>query len=178
MTFWGNNNSITNTANSTVYGPIPHASGGPGSVGYPGVGAQGSATNIYGTMAGSGGGVGTSITTSNYVTNTMNSITMLQPPNVISIKGLNNKDIVTIENDGTVTWAGDIDVDEAAEAFGRVLSLSTEMRSGITSGVKSRIRDSVFEDLISIAQDKGSLTAEDLTYLLRSSKIIENLKGI
>ena len=166
MTFWGNNNSTTNTVNTTVYGPIPQANMGPGSVGYPHVGAQGS------------GGISNGIITSNYVTSAMNSITMLQPPNVISIKGLNNKDIVTIENDGTVTWAGDIDVDEAAEAFGRVLSLSTEMRSGITSGVKSRIRDSVFEDLISIARDKGSLTAEDLTYLLRSSKIIENLKGI
>lgn len=161
MTFWGNNNSATNTVNTAGFGPIPYATGGPGGV------------HITGAQ-----GAGTGNIMTNYTTSAMNSISISQPPNVISIRGPNNKAIVTIENDGSVTWAGDINIDEAAEAFGRALSLSVEMRAGITSAIKSRIRDSVFEDLISIARDKGSLTAEDLTYLLRSSKIIENLKGI
>ena len=163
MTFWGNNNSVTSTVNTAGFGPIPYASGGPGSVGY---------------SIGAAQGAGTSNIITNYTTSAMNSISISQPPNVMSIRSPNGKDIVTIENDGTITWADTIDVDAAAEAFGQVLTLSVEMRAGITNTVKSRIRDSVFEDLISIAQDKGSLTAEDLTYLLRSSKIMENLKGI
>jgi len=164
MAFWGNNHSVANTVNTAVFGPIPYASGGPGSIGYPGTisAANTSTSNIM----------------TNYTTSAMNSIFISQPPNVMSIRAPNGKDIVTIENDGTITWADTIDVDAAAESFGQVLALSVEMRAGITSAIKSKIRDSVFEDLISIAQDKGSLTAEDLTYLLRSSKIIENLKGI
>lgn len=158
MTFWGNNNSATNTVNTAVFDPIPYASGGPG-------GSQGAGTSTSNIMT-------------NYTTSAMNSISISQPPNVMSIRSPNGKDIVTIENDGAITWADTIDVDAAAKAFGQVLTLSVEMRLGITTAVKSRIRDSVFEDLISIAQDKGSLTAEDLTYLLRSSKIMENLKGI
>jgi len=51
------------------------------------------------------------------------------------------------------------------------------MQAGITHGVKLRMRDSVFADLIEIAKEKGSLTADDLTYLLEASKIVEKLKG-
>jgi hypothetical protein len=154
MTFWTNKN-LTNTVNTAGFGPIPYAGASSG-----------------------GGAIGTGNIMPSYTTAAINGISISQPPNVMSIRAPNGKDIVTVENDGTITWADTINIDEAAEAFGQVLTLSVEMRSGITSAVKSRIRDSVFEDLISIAQDKGSLTAEDLTYLLRSSKIIENLKGI
>jgi hypothetical protein len=79
--------------------------------------------------------------------------------------------------DGSVTWPNGIEIDEAAEAFGKSLQLGAEMRAGINKSVKLKMRDSVFEDLISIAKEKGSLTAEDLTYLLEASKIVEKLKG-
>lgn len=85
--------------------------------------------------------------------------------------------IVQLEKDGTVTWDKEIDVDEAAKAFQRALTISGEQSIGITAGVKSRMRDSVFNDLIEIAKEKGSLTSEDLTYLLSASKIVEKLKG-
>jgi hypothetical protein len=79
--------------------------------------------------------------------------------------------------DGSVTWANGIDIDAAAEAFGKSLHMSAEIQAGISKAVKLKMRDSVFEDLINIAKEKGSLTAEDLTYLLEASKIVEKLKG-
>lgn len=97
------------------------------------------------------------------------------PSSVITLSN-NGKEIVRMNTDGTVTWAEDYDIDAAAEAFGRSLTYSAELKAGITRKVKTDMRDSVFEDLINIARDKGSLTADDLTYLLEASKIIEKLK--
>lgn len=87
------------------------------------------------------------------------------------------KEIVTLNKDGSVIWNEDIDIDKAAEAFSKSLVLGAELAAGITKTVKLKMRDSVFEDLIKIAEDKGSLTAEDLTYLLSASKIVEKLQG-
>lgn len=89
----------------------------------------------------------------------------------------NNSEIVRLNKDGTITWGNGINVDEAAEAFGRAISLGAEMQAGITEGSKRRMRDSVFADIIEIAKEKGFLTADDLTYLLEASKIVEKLKG-
>jgi len=96
---------------------------------------------------------------------------------VVSFYNNSNTEIVRLNKDGTITWGNGINVDEAAEAFGRAVSLGAEMQAGITAGAKRRMRDSVFLDLIGIANEKGSLTADDLTYLLEASKIIEKLKG-
>jgi len=104
------------------------------------------------------------------------SFNYVPPPHIITFSG-NNGTIVTLNKDGTVTWAQDITVDEAAEAFGKSLSLGAEVAVGITAGVKCRMRDSVFNDLIQLAKEKGSLNAEELTYLLQASKIVEKLKG-
>lgn len=98
------------------------------------------------------------------------------PPNIITLNS-QSKEIVRLNHDGSVTWNSEINVDEAAEAFGRSISLGAEISAGLTKQVKLRMRDSIFEDLISIAKDKGSLSAEDLTYLLEASKIVEKLKG-
>ena len=92
-------------------------------------------------------------------------------------KGSGGSEIVRLNRDGTITWANGIDVDEAADAFGRAIALGAEMQAGITQGTKRRMRDSIFADLIDIAKEKGSLTADDLTYLLEASKIMEKLKG-
>ena len=96
---------------------------------------------------------------------------------VVSFYNQSNTEIVRLNRDGTITWGNGINIDEAADAFGRAISLGSELQSGITQGVKHRMRDSVFADLIEIAKEKGSLTADDLTYLLEASKIIEKLKG-
>lgn len=100
------------------------------------------------------------------------------PPttNIITLS-TGGTEIVRLNTDGTVTWANGIDIDAAAEAFTKAITLGAELQAGITKGVKLRMRDSVFEDLIEIAKNKGQLTAEDLTYLLESSKIVEKLKG-
>lgn len=89
----------------------------------------------------------------------------------------NNQEIVRLNADGTITWANGYQVDEAAEHFGKMLKVGAEMAVGITARVKRDMRDSVFEDLIEIAKSKGALSAEDLTYLLNASKIVEKLKG-
>ena len=97
--------------------------------------------------------------------------------NIVSLNDANGKEIVRINMDGSVTWADGIKIDEAAEAMSKSMSNAVELQAGITKAVKLRMRDSVFEDIIEIARQKGSLTADDLTYLLEASKIVEKLKG-
>lgn len=97
--------------------------------------------------------------------------------NIVSFYGTDGKEIVRINLDGSVTWADGIKIDEAAEAMSKTMSNAVELQAGITKAVKLRMRDSVFEDIIEIAKQKGSLTADDLTYLLEASKIVEKLKG-
>lgn len=97
--------------------------------------------------------------------------------NIITLNGANNVEIVRLNTDGSVTWTNGEDINAAAKAFSTALSLGAEQIAGITSGVKIRMRDSVFNDLINIANDKGSLTSADLTYLLEASKIVEKLQG-
>lgn len=106
-------------------------------------------------------------------------ISFSMPPktSIVSFTDTSGKEVVRINLDGTVTWSDGIKIDEAAAAMAKSLSLSTELYAGITKAVKLRMRDSVFEDIIEIAKQKGSLTAEDLTYLLEASKIVEKLKG-
>lgn len=100
-------------------------------------------------------------------------------PNVIVLSGGNgNKEIVKLTREGEVIWANGIDVNAAAEAFGRSLNLSAEMRAGITDRVRHSIRDTIFGEIINIAKEKGSLTADELTLMLEASKIMEKLKGI
>jgi len=106
------------------------------------------------------------------------SFTINVPPPTHIIQFSNaGSEIVRLNLDGSVTWANGIDIDAAAEAFGKSLHMSAEIQAGISKAVKLKMRDSVFEDLINIAKEKGSLTAEDLTYLLEASKIVEKLKG-
>jgi hypothetical protein len=96
----------------------------------------------------------------------------------IAFYDLTNKEIVRLNKDGTVTWADNINIDEAAEAFGRAIQIGAERASGIRYGVKQRMRDAVFEELIDIANSKGTLTADDLTYMQQAAKIMDKLKGI
>ena len=110
----------------------------------------------------------------NYGNFTFNS----SPPSIVSFFSSNNREIVKLNLDGSVTWANGIKIDEAAEAFSKSFTIGGELAAGITAGAKSRMRDSIFSDLIEIAKEKGSLSSEDLTYLLQASKIIEKLKGV
>ena len=127
------------------------------------------------TIAG-GGAAGAGYAGAINIPNPTFTFTMTAPSNIITLSN-NGQEIVRLNRDGSVTWANGIDVDAAAEAFGKSLTYSAELKAGITQGVKLRMRDSVFETLINIAKEKGPLSADDLTYLLESSKIIEKLKG-
>lgn len=99
------------------------------------------------------------------------------PSNIFTAYSNSSKEIVRLNADGSVVWNGEIDVDAAAEAFGRSITIGAEISAGITKRVKLKMRDSVFEDIISIAKEKGPLSAEELTYILEASKIVEKLKG-
>lgn len=109
---------------------------------------------------------------------TYGNIQPVKPPTCITLHGPTNAEIVRLNNDGTVTWANGIDVDEAASAFARSLSQGGELAAGITYAVKQRMRDKVFEEMIEMAKDKGSITADDLTYLHQAAKIMDKLKGV
>ena len=95
--------------------------------------------------------------------------------NVLTIRN-SGKEVVRLTTDGSVIWNDEIKIDEAAEALSKSLTMSAEIAAGITTQVKFKIRDNIFNDLISIAKNKGPLTSEDLTYLLGASKIVEKLK--
>lgn len=100
--------------------------------------------------------------------------------NIITIQG-GTKEIVRITNKGEVEWPNGCDdatIDEASKALASSLRLGTEIAAGVRANVKQKIRDAVFEEVIDIAKQKGALTAEDLTYLWQSAKIVDKLKGI
>lgn len=113
---------------------------------------------------------GTGFATGNF------TIGQYQPSNIISIQN-QGKEIVRLNLDGSVTWNDEINVDEAAEAFARSMRIGLEIQAGITKGVKSRMRDAVFEEIIELAKINGKLTLDELTFMYESSKIMEKLKG-
>jgi hypothetical protein len=88
------------------------------------------------------------------------------------------KEIVKIDGNGSVIWNNEVNIDAAAESFSKVLQLSAEKSAGISTSVKQRIRDTVFDEIIEFAKEKGSLNADDLTFMLRSIKIMDKLKDI
>ena len=100
------------------------------------------------------------------------------PTDIMKLQNFTGKEIVKLTQEGKVIWTDpEMNEDEAAQAFARSMQYSAELKAGITKTVKSQMRDTVFEEIINIAKQKGSLTADDLTYLLEASKIIEKLKG-
>jgi hypothetical protein len=149
------------------------------------IGATHAANGVFTVGAGGGGGGSASASYAGYSYGNLppsgcpnNGYTFQSTPtSIISISGASNKELVRLNSDGTVVWATGVEVDEAAKTFANMMSLSAEMAAGITQSMKLRMRDSVFEDLINIAKEKGSLSADDLTYLLEASKIVEKLRG-
>ena len=94
------------------------------------------------------------------------------------ISGHGGKEIVRVKHDGSVVWASGYNIDEAAEKLAESISLSVDMKAGITKQVKTRMRDIVFEEIIELSKLRGGvLSTDDLTFAYESSKIIEKLKG-
>jgi len=96
---------------------------------------------------------------------------------LLTIYSAAGKELVRLNKDGSVEWAPEVDVNEASRQFEKMLNFSVENKLGISHALKCKIRDQVFEDVIRFAKEKGALTADDLTFMLESSKIIEKLKG-
>lgn len=117
------------------------------------------------------------VSTSGIVSNGYNIASSVSP-SVMSLHNPSNKEIVRLNNDGSVTWNDSINIDEAATAFASSIQLGAELMAGVTYGVRQRIRDAVFEELIDMANNKGTLSVDDLTYLHQAAKIMDKLKGI
>ena len=95
---------------------------------------------------------------------------------IFRINDIDGKEIVSIYNNGSVIWNNKLKLDEAAKEFSTMISLSAEKAIHVTNSIKLKMRDSIFQDIIKIAKEKGPLSAEELTYLLEASKIVEKLK--
>lgn len=119
--------------------------------------------------------IGSNITATQWIPG--NIFQNYQNKNLITFYDKFNKEIVRIDKDGSVIWGDGIKVDDAAKSLELAMTIGAEMKSGITNSVKLKMRDKVFEELIDIAKQKGPLSADDLTYLLAASKIVEKLQG-
>lgn len=113
-----------------------------------------------------------SIYSSSYISN-IKSVS----PNLISISRPDGSEIVHIDENGKVVWKDGINIDAAADAISRSLYVGAERAAKITNNVKQRIRDTVFEEMIYIAKNRGSLSVDELTLMWESAKIMDKLKG-
>ncbi len=163
--------SLKNTYNTMSLGNIPSVAVPTGQIsGIYNIGTVSTATIHSNTTTTQLTGTGAAgISTSYNIGTTTNS--------TIVFNNSNNQEIVRLNKDGSVTWANDINVDEAATAFSRSLQLGAERCAGITQGVKQRMRNTIFEEMIELAKIKGSLNADDLTYMYSAAKIMDKLKG-
>ena len=133
------------------------------------------------TVAGGGTGTTTTGSISNSwapisSTNLIHNSQLNVQSNAITLHDTNYAEIVRLNNDGSVTWAKGVNEDGAAMAFARAITTGAEMKSGITHRIKQDMRDAVFKELIDLAEEKGSITAEDMSYYWRCSKIIDKLQ--
>lgn len=126
----------------------------------------------------SGWTTASSITSGNISVNYTSGHCTFSANAIIVMKKPDGTTLLTVHNDGSVEWASDIDVDNASIAFSSSLSIGVERAVGITTLKKQQLRDAVFEEIISIAKNKGSLTVNDLTFLHQSAKIMDKLSGI
>lgn len=136
--------------------------------------------NNAGAISSSSTVITNTITGSNYtgqLTAPSYSFQWTAPKHIVEFRDGNNNPIVTLENDGSVTWHQEDAVDEAAKAFGNSLSVSTEQKAGITQRVKDEIFDQVFHEIYQVFKDRDSITGEELRIAYESSKIFRKLRG-
>ena len=135
-------------------------------------------SNLTGISAQSVGSVFPGAIAGSTYSSSYGTISSAVPAYSVAFRNNQNKEIVRLNTDGSVTWGDGATVDEAEEEFAKAMMLGGEICAGITYGVKQRIRDAAFEELIDMAKTKGSLTADDLTYMLQAAKMMDKLKGI
>jgi hypothetical protein len=151
------------------------------------------ASNITGTVAanasqysivnanynniGIGQPISTTIPGSQYNISNGYTVGFAPPVSTVAFHNGSNQEVVRLNKDGSVTWASGINIDDAADAFAKSIQLGAERSAGITAGVKQRMRDTIFEEMIEMAKIKGTLDADELTYMLSAAKIMDKLKG-
>lgn len=163
-------NSAITGATSTYYGTVSYPSYGAG--GYTGT----TAFTVPTTAA-----VGSIISTvgSHWISGTIGTYVIPKPdPILIRYTDDTGKEIVHLRKDGSVVWATEeLSENDAAKMFSRYMQRGAEFSAGITEKVKIDIRDSVFNDIIELAKENGSLSASDLTLMLEGIKIMEKLRS-
>ncbi len=95
----------------------------------------------------------------------------------ITVQSRKGVPIVRIDPFGEVIWDAQPNETEAAEALRRSFRISTEMAAGVTETTKMNIRNSVFEEILSVVQKHGTINEEQLTFLWEGAKIMDKLKG-
>lgn len=96
----------------------------------------------------------------------------------LTVNDNNGKELVKLDYNGNVIWADSVNIDGAAEAFAKSITVGAEMAANITYAMKQRVRDAVFDELETMIQEKGVITTLDLTYLREAAKIIDRLKDV
>lgn len=99
------------------------------------------------------------------------------PSYILQFCDYNGKKVVTIENDGSVTWHDSSKIGEASDLLGAMMTISAEQKAGITARVKSEIFDQVFEEIYQVFKDKKTVSCEELRIAYESSKIFRKLQG-
>ena len=99
------------------------------------------------------------------------------PKHIVEFRDGNGNPIVTLENDGSVTWHQENAEDEAVKAFGNLLTISVEQKASVTQRVKDEIFDQVFHEIYQVFKDRDSITGEELRIAYESSKIFRKLRG-
>ena len=107
--------------------------------------------------------------TTNYIFQSYQS--SYQSSYIIEYKDSSGKPIVTLENDGSVTWHDTNKFGEAEKMFSDMIVVSAENAAKITERVKSEIFDQVFEEIYQVFMNKESIIAYE------SSKIFRKLRG-
>ena len=96
---------------------------------------------------------------------------------IVTFTDRNGQEIVHISSKGDVVWANGYQIDEAAEAFSKSLHIGVEKAIGVNENIKRKMRDSVFEEIIKLVKETGSITADELTRYWECAKIIDKLRG-
>lgn len=97
--------------------------------------------------------------------------------NALTFTNSDGEDIFCIDGNGNAKWLKEDSYDEAAEVFLTAMNFTIEDAAGIQES-RMEWEKKITEDLVKAAEEKGgSLTAEELTDVVRKCIMYDKLKG-
>lgn len=130
----------------------------------------------------------TNIKTSWLAANAAATVLKVQPPSstpeiilspgddIISISN-DGELVVSLKQDGTVTWPNVPNPDVAGKAFGEALRNSVQHIAGIDSTAKRIIEEDLVIFLMGVADQEGPLSAEGLKIAFEHIRAMNRLRG-